>query len=491
MWRPNHNETWSINIKYNFKKSKITACYRTDISSNKDSELFKQKMKSKGYVQGYSIYVDDLELNNSKPNENVIELFNYFSNMINYAKILYQEELSQMNRKNQIIEIENKLINNFNIILRGAPGTGKTYLAKEIAANILSDGEVFSTEKLNEEQIDRLGFVQFHPSYDYTDFVEGLRPVFKEGSFGFEYKEGIFKKICNNAKMSFNDNVFNVIWDEFIDNVEEEGEIIIPSKKYKKERRFILSGNRTLKKIDNIGNGQTFTKYNIFNTWVGESGRKNGGDQATMDSILIYLEDKYKLPKYNENENDRDFKKYVFIIDEINRGEISKIFGELFYSIDPDYRGEAGSIITQYSNMNEDNEKFYIPDNVYIIGTMNDIDKSVDTFDFAMRRRFSFIEITAEDSQKMLANEEVKEQMTRLNGAIVSSEINLTNDYQIGASYFLKLDQGKVNVNELWDNKLYPLLKDYFRGERLVQDKLEILKNAYYGNSDEQEDNEG
>ena len=110
----------------------------------------------------------------------------------------------------------------------------------------------------------------------------------------------------------------------------------------------------------------------------------------------------------------------MFVIDEINRGEISKIFGELFFSIDPGYRGEERyGISTQYSNLHNDSrEKFYIPDNVYIIGTMNDIDRSVDSFDFAMRRRFRFIEVKAEDTLNMwngiLKEEHIEEATQRL-----------------------------------------------------------------------------
>lgn len=92
----------------------------------------------------------------------------------------------------------------------------------------------------------------------------------------------------------------------------------------------------------------------------------------------------------------------MFIIDEINRGEISKIFGELFFSIDPGYRGHKEGVYTQYANLHENpEEKFYIPNNVYIIGTMNDIDRSVDTFDFAMRRRFTFLEIKQKIQHKI------------------------------------------------------------------------------------------
>lgn len=138
-------------------------------------------------------------------------------------------------------------------------------------------------------------------------------------------------------------------------------------------------------------------------------------------------------------------KKYIFIIDEINRGEISKIFGELFFSIDPGYRGSAGAVATQYENLHENrSDKFYVPENIYIIGTMNDIDRSVDSFDFAMRRRFRFIEIKADTRVEMLdlLEKNVKltamEKMAALNKAIAETE-GLNENYQIGASYFLKL----------------------------------------------------
>jgi hypothetical protein len=191
-----------------------------------------------------------------------------------------------------------------------------------------------------------------------------------------------------------------------------------------------------------------------------------------MKAVVKYLKENYDLPEYRN---------YVFVIDEINRGEISKIFGELFFSIDPDYRGFGGAVSTQYSNLFEDDGRFYVPENVYIIGTMNDIDRSVDTFDFAMRRRFLFEEITAEDSQVMLKNDDVKARMNRLNGAIVSDEIGLFEDYQIGGSYFKALEDEKISSEELWENRLKPLLKDYLRGEHNSISKLEKLENRYNG----------
>lgn len=208
-------------------------------------------------------------------------------------------------------------------------------------------------------------------------------------------------------------------------------------------------------------------------------------DHATYKRPIY---DKYIAPRLpNIKIEDNNVKNYVFIIDEINRGEISKIFGELFFSLDPEYRGEVGAVSTQYSNLQEETaKKFFIPKNVYIIGTMNDIDRSVDMFDFAMRRRFSFEEITAADSQEWLEKREVKNRMNRLNQAIVDKEIgDLSTDYQIGASYFKLLDKEKITAQELWNSKLAPLLKDYFRGDSQLTGKMIKMKNKYFeGESD-------
>lgn len=177
----------------------------------------------------------------------------------------------------------------------------------------------------------------------------------------------------------------------------------------------------------------------------------------------------------------------MFVIDEINRGEISKIFGELFFSIDPGYRGEERyGISTQYSNLHNDSrEKFYIPDNAYIIGTMNDIDRSVDSFDFAMRRRFRFIEVKAEDTLNMwngiLKEEHIEEATQRL--LALNHQISETDDlnanYHIGPSYFLKLPELDYKYEDLWSDYLQPLLEEYLRGSYEEQEKLAAMKEAY------------
>ena len=280
-----------------------------------------------------------------------------------------------------------------NIILRGAPGTGKSYLAKEIAADIVSNGQCENYAQLDDEQKKQVEFVQFHPSYDYSDFVEGLRPRMKQdGTMGFELRDGIFKSFVGRARKNF-------------ENYQETGE------------------------------------------------------GAAL-------------------------KNYVFIIDEINRGEISKIFGELFFAIDPGYRGRAGEVSTQYANLHTDpEEKFYIPENVYIIGTMNDIDRSVDTFDFAMRRRFRFVEIKADERLEMLdaisdmkVREEAIRRMKQLNEAIAKDD-DLGENYQIGAAYFLKLKT--LTFDELWSDHLQPLLQEYVRGMYNDTEKMSKFEKAY------------
>ena len=403
---------------------------------------------------------------------------------------LYKSILNGTYRKNIEKVVMNKNINDYldilrkskNLILRGAPGTGKTHLAIDIA-NELTDG--------NKDQI---GFVQFHPSYDYTDFVEGLRPVSNgDGSIEFRLQDGIFKDFCQKAKeaqlIGGQDN-FDEAWDSYLEyiNVAEEKEYITKTSYLSVNSRQNLSVN-----YDSGVPGWSLPRKYVYELYKDKNYNKQEYYKSGGKNVLETLRKRFGLKDYvSPTEIDTD-KKFVFIIDEINRGEISKIFGELFFSIDPGYRGEKGCVSTQYANLHETNEKFYIPENVYIIGTMNDIDRSVDTFDFAMRRRFRFVEVTAESQLYILDNEldgheeEAKKRLRNLNAAIENVQ-ELNSHYHIGPSYFRNLKELDYDYELLWSDYLKPLLEDYLRGSYEEAETLGTLKKAFDLTKNEQKD---
>ena len=413
--------------------------------------------------------------------EIIIQDYDYFLNHPNWKK--YKKlESETMLRNDFLFNYSGILKKSKNLILRGAPGTGKTYLAKEIAKELTGG---------NEDQIE---FVQFHPSYDYTDFVEGLRPILgDDGQINFGLQDGIFKKFCQKAKEAQKtggqDN-FDESWDLYLEYVNSRDE-----KEYLTKFSYLTVNSRNNFNInyETKAKGTVLTKSYVYELYKDEKYLKKPFYRNQGKKVLETLKKRFGLKDYISPTEIKTDKNFIFIIDEINRGEISKIFGELFFSIDPEYRGERGSVSTQYANLHETDEKFYIPENVYIIGTMNDIDRSVDTFDFAMRRRFRFVEVTAESQVAMLDKEldihaeEAKLRLRNLNAAIENVQ-ELNSHYHIGPSYFLKLKDVDFNYDLLWSDYLKPLLEDYLRGSYEEAETLDTLKRAIDLTDNEQTD---
>lgn len=412
-----------------------------------------------------------------------------------------------------------------NLILHGAPGTGKTFLAKEIA------------KKMGCSQ-DEIGFVQFHPSYDYTDFVEGLRPKSQNnGEIGFERKDGVFKEFCKRALLAMNvssvsDN-FEQVWEKVVDYLNEKDFMDIPLLTGKSTFRVELNENgdglatRTYENGDYKkgewiqGKSKFYNKEQLYNIYKGLPGIPSRGHDNYRKAVIEYWKKNFGLVDYSvkEKSESESVKPFVFIIDEINRGELSKIFGELFYAVEPGYRvsyddlkkhqsGEKtiSTIRTQYANLETEGNSFdkalrvsnpsdfghfFIPENVYIIGTMNDIDRSVDTMDFAFRRRFAFKEIKASENLGMLDElgeiaDKAKARLKKLNEEISKiTELSSLSSYHIGGAYFLKLKdfEGTTNgrLQKLWDYHLEGLLKEYLRGTENAEENFAKLEKTYFG----------
>ena len=506
----NIQEDFKVDINVQFDKDKCEEL----LKRIKLERIKLERIKNKGGIKKYANYVSYLN--------KYIEFKESFSGQLANAQSTIDEEKAESNYGSKA-SIQNKyskiLLNSRNIIFHGAPGTGKTYLAKQIAAEIVSNGKTSSYEELEDNLKKCIGFVQFHPSYDYSDFVEGLRPIVDDSgnNMTFQVKDGVFKKFVDDAvahtykENEALDSKLDSIIEDYITQKIKGQNNANPLRTPQRGTEFYIKGR-------NIINGRSFIQTNVpSHSQSGDSSvsidilrkllKKNEHFDNSPKKISDYVNNElgkeyhqgnasYLLPIYNDIRDSEMYKAwiaqhqdYVFIIDEINRGEISKIFGELFYSIDPGYRGEKGAISTQYSYLHNDpTEKFYIPENVYIIGTMNDIDRSVDSFDFAMRRRFRFINITAEeradDMFKSLDEENrdaVKNRMTNLNIAIAKTP-DLNENYQIGPAYFLKLEElgyDKNGFDSLWMDYLEPLLQDYVMGMSDADVLMNNFKDAY------------
>ncbi len=378
-----------------------------------------------------------------------------------------------------------------NIILYGSPGVGKTHNTNKLIRLIedaKSDRKIFDTIKANEnsESIDiddikdRVKFVTFHQSFGYEDFIEGFKPN-EEGNI--ELVDGVFKNICTIAQKNLDDSVkekgldIESLLNDFTRYIEEQEDFEIDENitiKVKKKsngelQSFVTKGrvkNQNLTRdiiirdLQDYLDGEITDYKDIKPTYESKSSYHGNAPYyyKLYAKIKNFSNDKeaYQVEKV-EQQN------YYLVIDEINRGNISKIFGELITLLEEDKRDKL-EVTLPYSK-----KPFKIPSNLYIIGTMNSTDKSIALIDIALRRRFTFLKM--KPNAELIEYDKAKGLFIELNKYIKNS--HLGEDYQIGHSYFMGI-KDHDDLNFVWEYKIKPLLEEYFYGDN---DNLqEILK---------------
>jgi 5-methylcytosine-specific restriction enzyme B len=449
------------------------------------------------------------------------------SSLQKYVTGMYKEEF----KKDPIIK---NLELNKQIVMYGPPGTSKTFNAKRVAVEMLLGKQVDVkdiADKFKELQDqDKVDLVQFHPSYSYEDFVQGIKPhTNKEGTISYQVRDGIFKKICDYE----DDNA-----PDYSVHVEQKETITKPvsyqdagyrsygagmNKRTKEQFKEIIKSIRKkgepLKIFDNLDNFEEFfvliTKkslehrdvpgksYSFFERTPNRRSLVLGLEKGKV-ACFFYRMDKggyYEAAVLNKLEKKNDSKK-ILIIDEINRGNLSKIFGELIYALE--YRGEQ--IRLQYADFDDDenNDFLTVPENLYLIGTMNTADRSVSLFDTAMRRRFAFVPmmvdydlvvselgINVKNFTKKEFNEKIKDaknnhQKNSIRSLFaiyginqkISKDLRMGREKQIGHTYLLKIINEKEQFLNVWKYQVIPLLEEFYSSK--INELKEILTNDIF-----------
>lgn len=403
----------------------------------------------------------------------------------NYTKPLFDDILNNSNLsvikqsetekiyKEHYFENEKVLIENqnppLNQILYGPPGTGKTYHTIDKALEIL--GENLKDRDDKKAKFDeyvkngQIVFTTFHQSYGYEEFVEGIKPRIdnEENSKEIEYeiKDGIFKELCQKALenrdsiKNFNFHINKLKEKVKVDDNNPEKYFELPNTKYSIQYR----NGRTFRiKFDDMSKNHKDYPVNIDN--IEKLYKTSSIDEiynsAYVKAILNYLKSQ-GLEDYKEKDEKANLP-YIIIIDEINRGNVSKIFGELITLIEPSKRiGEEEEIKVKLPYSGKD---FGVPKNVYIIGTMNTADRSITSLDTALRRRFEFVEMMPDES-KLSTNCEGVNLQELLKAINTRIEYLLDREKTIGHAFFIGIDNLE-KLKNVFQNKIIPLLQEYF-----------------------------
>ncbi|WP_224281396.1 McrB family protein [Campylobacter jejuni] len=422
---------------------------------------------------------------------------NMYSSALNYYRaflIDYYEQDIFITERVQSEESNMKIIP-LNQILYGPPGTGKTYHTIDKALEILGENlESRDEKKAKFDEYVRKGqivFTTFHQSYGYEEFVEGIKPIIDndENSQEVKYdvKDGIFKELCDKSLKNYilsmqNENEID------LDKLIFEFANYINQDFLNKGNEFPLENKVSIKKIllnfkdeyrsfslgGSIKSPQSLTIDIIKRDYLNFKNKKilsfkdikpKYDSQSDYHGNAIYYFMFYNKLKEFENIQNEKFKikkeilkSYIIIIDEINRGNVSKIFGELITLIEPSKRigeKEELKVTLPYSG-----EKFGVPKNVYIIGTMNTADRSITSLDTALRRRFEFIEMMPDVSKLSMDCEGInlQELLKAINTRI---EYLLDREKTIGHAFFVSVENLE-DLKKVFQNKIIPLLQEYF-----------------------------
>gem|GEM_PF-218689 len=434
------------------------------------------------------------------PRKTLTDVTTYNSDIkgIKYAQYL----LNIMNENTQTQEnsLTTKLLKyKHQIILQGPPGTGKTREAKRIARELLGLGENDSLEGCEQFKL-----IQFHPSYSYEDFVRGIVAKPNEEGDGIVYTAenkilGAFAKEAFNNWNKAQQNTQTLkeqdIFEAFIEHIKEE---LAQSEDYKypltdsiyifnaDDKRFKYKGDNW--EVHSRGLNMNYAEIKrIIDSGIrdrqGVTKLTNIGGQARQHaSYFIRIVEKYYEFKesYNPNITDKiPLKPYVLIIDEINRANLSAVLGELIYALE--YRGEA--VQSMYAI--DDDNTLVLPANLYIIGTMNTADRSVGHIDYAIRRRFAFVDILPKDLTNELGDNfatKLYEEVSKLfEGNTLSPEFR-KEEVQLGHSYFIT-EQTPIAIR--WEYEIKPILLEYIKDGVLinVEEKIQNIEKIVYENS--------
>lgn len=439
-------------------------------------EIKEDTKRDEKFIQGHKVKILDIFdegffINIDKLNQKTTrsigyiddEDTNYIENILNNKNI---KSTNQNIGKTMPKSIQKQALNQ---ILYGSPGTGKTFNTINKAIEII-DSDFYQQNKYNREALKekfeeykkagQIEFITFHQSFSYEEFVEGIKVKTTDKGIEYKIEAGIFKRLC---KIAENKKIYSIgqeigryeivsLTDELMKLKRENGSIIPIPMYLLNEILDLLS--RNIIDIDDINNKIAIEKMSI----TAEKYIINGYPNVFRDLAQYYLENKNK----QRDEN----KKYVLIIDEINRGNISKIFGELITLIEPSKRIGADEEIRLKLPYSQ--ELFGVPSNLYIIGTMNTADRSIALMDTALRRRFHF--------EEMMPNSSLLENLV-VDGIKIDNLLETINkrveylydrDHTIGHAYFMSLENletkedKKAELENIFRNKIIPLLQEYF-----------------------------